>query len=87
MRHHRVPSAEAKVFLTAKSENRAAGRAVELGLDKEDMAKAQQQRDMQDATRKVAPMAIPVDAYVVDTTELNLDQVVEKVVTYVKNKI
>lgn len=81
------PKAEAKVFLTANSEHRAARRAVELGLDKEDMAKAQQQRDLQDSTRKVAPMAIPEDAFVVDTTELNLDEVVDKVVGYVKDKI
>ncbi len=81
------PTAEAKVYLTANSEHRAARRAAELGLDQGDMAKAQQQRDLQDSTRKVAPMAVPEDAYIVDTTELNLDQVVEKVVEYVQNKI
>ncbi|HEY1079862.1 MAG TPA: (d)CMP kinase [Bdellovibrio sp.] len=81
------PKAEAKVYLTANSEHRAARRAAELGLDQGDMAKAQQQRDLQDSTRKVAPMAVPEDAYIVDTTELNLDQVVEKVVEYVQNKI
>lgn len=81
------PKAEAKVYLTANSEHRAARRAAELGLDQGDMAKAQQQRDLQDSTRKVAPMAIPEDALVVDTTALNLDQVVDEVVKYVKNKI
>ncbi|NUN06200.1 MAG: (d)CMP kinase [Bdellovibrio sp.] len=81
------PQAQAKVYLTAHSANRAARRAAELGLDEGDMAKAQQQRDLQDSTRKVAPMAVPEDAYIVDTTELNLDQVVEKVVEYVQNKI
>lgn len=81
------PDAEAKVFLTASSEHRAARRAAELGLDQGDMAKAQQQRDHQDSSRKVAPMAIPPDALVVDTTTLNLEQVVDKVVEYVKNKI
>ncbi|ASD64478.1 (d)CMP kinase [Bdellovibrio bacteriovorus] len=81
------PSAEAKVYLTANSEHRAARRAAELGLDHEDMVKAQQQRDLQDSTRKVAPMAVPEDALVVDTTALNLNQVVDAVVEYVKNKI
>ena len=81
------PQAEAKVYLTASSEHRAARRAVELGLDQGDMAKQQQQRDLQDSTRKVAPMAVPPDALVVDTTELNLNQVVDKVVEYVKGKI
>ncbi|KYG61537.1 cytidylate kinase [Bdellovibrio bacteriovorus] len=81
------PKAEAKVYLTANSEHRAARRAAELGLDQGDMVKAQQQRDLQDSTRKVAPMAVPEDALVVDTTALNLDQVVDEVVKYVKNKI
>lgn len=81
------PQAEAKVYLTARSENRAARRAAELGLNQDDMVKAQQKRDLQDSTRKVAPMAVPEDALVVDTTELNLEQVVDKVVQYVQGKI
>jgi cytidylate kinase len=81
------PNAEAKVYLTANSEHRAARRAAELGLDQGDMVKAQKQRDHQDSTRKVAPMAVPADALVVDTTELNLDQVVDKVESYVQKRI
>ena len=81
------PKAEAKVYLTANSEHRAARRAAELGLDQGDMAKAQQQRDHQDSTRKVAPMAVPEDALIVDTTALNLEQVVDAVVNYVSSKI
>lgn len=81
------PQAEAKVYLTANSEHRAARRAAELGLDQGDMVKAQKQRDHQDSTRKVAPMAVPEDALVVDTTELNLDQVVDKVESYVQGRI
>lgn len=81
------PEAQAKVYLTAHSEHRAARRAAELGLDQEDMVKAQKQRDHQDSTRKVAPMAVPEDAFVVDTTTLNLEQVVDTVVNFVKAKI
>lgn len=81
------PDAEAKVYLTANSELRAARRATELGLDQGDMVKAQQQRDMQDSTRKVAPMAIPENAFVLDSTELNFDQVVSKVEEFVRTKI
>ncbi len=81
------PDAEAKVYLTANNELRAARRAAELGLDQGETVKAQQQRDHQDSTRKVAPMAIPQDAYVVDTSTMNLNQVVDAVVTYVQNKI
>ncbi len=81
------PQAEAKVYLTANSEHRAARRAAELGLDQSDMVKAQKERDHQDSTRKAAPMSVPEGAFVVDATELNLEQVVEKVYDYVKDKI
>lgn len=81
------PQAQAKVYLTASSEHRAARRAAELGLDQGAMEKAQQQRDLQDSTRKTAPMAVPEDALIVDTTELNLSQVVDRVVDFVKDKI
>lgn len=81
------PQAEAKVYLTANSEHRAARRAAELGLDQNDMVKAQKERDHQDSTRKAAPMSVPEGAFVVDATELNLEQVVDKVYDYVKDKI
>lgn len=51
------------------------------------MVKAQKERDHQDSTRKAAPMSVPEGAFVVDATELNLEQVVEKVYDYVKDKI
>lgn len=81
------PLATAKVFLTASSEHRAARRATELGLAQDDMVKAQKQRDHQDSTRKVAPMAIPDNAFVLDSTELNLEEVVSKVEQFVRTKI
>lgn len=81
------PEAQAKVYLTANSEHRAARRAAELGLDQNDMVKAQKERDHQDSTRKAAPMSVPEGAFVVDATELNLEQVVAKVYDYVKDKI
>lgn len=80
------PKAEAKVYLTARSENRALRRAQELGLDEKVLEEQQKQRDIQDSTRKVAPMQIPQDALVIDTSELSLEQVVEKVYQYVLSK-
>lgn len=81
------PQAAAKVYLTANSEHRAARRAAELGLDQQDMVKAQKERDHQDSTRKAAPMAVPEGAIVIDATDLNLEQVVDKVYSFVKEKI
>jgi cytidylate kinase len=81
------PRAEAKIYLTARSEDRASRRAQELGLDKDILERQQKQRDIQDSTRKVAPMQIPQDALVVDTSELNLEEVVQKAYQYAVPKI
>lgn len=81
------PQAQAKIYLTASSEHRAARRAAELGLDQGDMQEAQKVRDRQDSTRKAAPLSVPENALVVDTTELNLDEVVAKVEDFVRGKL
>lgn len=81
------PWAEAKIYLTARSEDRASRRAQELGLDKDVLQIQQKQRDIQDATRKVAPMQVPEDALVVDTSELTLEDVVEKAYAYIQKKL
>lgn len=75
------PQALMKVYLTASSEHRAARRAAELGLDKDETIEAQKTRDKQDSTRKAAPLQIPENAFVVDTTELSLEEVIDKVET------
>ncbi len=81
------PQAEAKIYLTANSENRAQRRAQELGLDEKALAAQQEQRDRQDSTRKTAPLQIPSDALVLDTTHLNFEAVVEAVEKFVRSKI
>jgi cytidylate kinase len=81
------PYAEVKIYLTARSDSRAQRRAQELGIDEKITAELQQQRDKQDSTRKTAPLSIPYDALVIDTTELSLEGVVEKVLQYTHGKI
>ena len=81
------PHAEVKIYLTARSDSRAQRRAQELGIDEKVTAELQQQRDQQDSTRKTAPLSIPHDALVIDTTELSLEGVVEKVLQYTHGKI
>jgi CMP/dCMP kinase len=81
------PQAEVKVYLTASSENRAQRRAQELGLDEKELEIQQKQRDEQDSTRKVAPLQIPQDAFVVDTTQMTLNDVIQKIYTYAQTKI
>lgn len=81
------PQALAKIYLTASSEHRAARRAAELGLDQEQTQEAQKVRDQQDSTRKAAPLSVPENAFVVDTTNMSLKEVVDKVETYVRTKL
>lgn len=81
------PHAEIKIYLTANSDNRAERRAQEQGLDIAHTAELQKQRDMQDSNRKVAPLQIPADALVLDTTKLDLKRVVETVIAHSQNII
>ena len=81
------PDAQAKIYLTASSEHRAARRAAELGLDQTETQEAQKVRDQQDSTRKAAPLQVPEQALVVDTTEMALDEVVKKVELFVRSKL
>lgn len=81
------PQAEVKVYLTASSEHRAQRRAQELGMDEKELVVQQKQRDQQDSTRKVAPLQVPKDALVVDTTQMTLDEVVKKIFEYAKPRI
>lgn len=81
------PQAEVKVYLTASSEHRAQRRAQELGLDEKELVLQQKQRDEQDSTRKAAPLQIPKDAFVVDATQLSLNEVISKIYDFAKAKI
>lgn len=81
------PNADAKIYLTASSEHRAARRAQELGMSESELQKQQHQRDHQDSTRKVAPLQIPEQALVIDTTHLNLKEVVDQIEIYVRSKL
>jgi cytidylate kinase len=75
------PDACCKVFLTASAEARAQRRCLELqaaGRDArfEDILEDQRARDLQDTTRAVAPLRKAEDAVEVDSSDLNLEEVV-----------
>lgn len=81
------PFAEIKIYLTARSEDRALRRALEQGSDVRDIENAQKIRDLQDSSRKAAPLQIPEKAIVIDTTNLDLQGVVNKVQYYIDEKL
>lgn len=79
------PQAEAKIYLTARSESRAERRAKEQGLSAESLMEEQNKRDHQDSTRKAAPLQIPENAFVVDTTAMDFEEVVGAVENHVRS--
>lgn len=81
------PEAIVKIYLTARSESRAARRAAEQGANLQEIKEAQKVRDAQDKGRKTAPLQIPERAHVVDASDLTLDQVVDQVYKIVKNAL
>lgn len=79
-----LPDATLKLYLTADSEARAARRAAENGDGFVDTKEKLIARDQADSTRKVSPLEMAPDATLVDTTHMNLDEVVDYVLGLVK---
>ncbi len=75
-----APDAGLKVFLTADEAERARRRAAEHGLDESRVMAEQAERDRRDATRDYSPLKAAADAIEVDTTALEIDDVVERIV-------
>jgi cytidylate kinase len=82
------PDAQAKFYLTASAEARAARRARELGRAEDVSAVGADllRRDELDSTRAVSPLARATDAVEVDTTHLSIDEVVDRLVDIVLNR-
>jgi len=81
------PDAALKVYLDASAEERADRRYKQLkdkGLDANlaTLLRDIQQRDARDSNRSVAPLQKSVDAKVLDTTSLTIDQSVDTVVRW-----
>jgi CMP/dCMP kinase len=82
------PDAQAKIYLTASPQARAERRAKELGagIDVAAVAADLERRDRLDSTRKVSPLARAADAVDVDTTQLSIDEVVDRLVDIVLSR-
>ncbi|WP_135384833.1 (d)CMP kinase [Vibrio tasmaniensis] len=84
--------AEAKIFLDASAEERASRRLKQLqqkGLDVkfDDLLSEIQERDDRDRNRPVAPLRPAEDALVLDSTSMNIEQVVKKALHYIESKL
>ncbi|GLG83046.1 (d)CMP kinase [Acinetobacter calcoaceticus] len=85
------PEANAKIYLTASAESRAERRVKQLqgmGLDAKinDILANIQARDKRDMEREVAPLKPAKDAYIIDSSELTIDQVFKLMVDYVDSR-
>ena len=78
-----APDAAVKVFLTASPEERARRRAEELGTDVGTVLRDQTLRDAQDMDREHSPLLQGPGAVEVDTTGLDVDGVVRRIVELV----
>ena len=75
------PAANPKIYLTADASVRAQRRAGELGTDQVgDVAAAIARRDEFDSSRATSPLTRAEDAIEVDTTNLSIDEVVQRLV-------
>lgn len=84
-----LPDAEYKFFLTADREERAKRRTEELRVQgynviPELIAKDILQRDQDDASREVGALKILDDSIVIDTTNLTIEQVLEKILAIIQ---
>lgn len=86
-----LPGATVKLYLTASAEERARRRWLEMqqkGASDtyEQVLEDLKKRDDQDMNREVDPLRPTEDAVVVDSTEMNFEQVVEYILAIVKEK-
>ncbi len=86
------PNADVKFFITASTEIRAKRRFEELrtkGKDTpfEKVLQDMIERDERDAKRATAPMKPAEDAYIFDTSEMSIQDVVQKAEEIIENKL
>ena len=87
-----LPDADLKIFLTADVSERARRRMLQLeekgikeSLDKieEDIRK----RDIQDTTRKASPLKQADDAVLVDTSDISIEETVDRIISMAKERM
>ncbi|MEV7007569.1 (d)CMP kinase [Streptosporangium sp. NPDC051022] len=82
-----VPDAPVKIYLTASADARALRRTAELtGTTVQVQKAAMARRDTLDSTRKADPLAMAADAVELDTTALNLEEVIAEILRLIKEK-
>ena len=88
-----LPNAKLKIFLTASSRVRAERRYKQLnetgkleGATFESILKDIEERDYRDSHRETAPLKAADDAVIIDTSELSIDEVKQRIVESFKQR-
>ena len=87
-----LPNAEIKLFITASQEVRAKRRFEQVVLkdknaDLEKVLEDLKQRDYNDENRNIAPLKCADDAILVDNTNLNIEETVQKCLEIISKKL
>ncbi len=87
-----LPDAQVKIFLTASAQARAMRRTLQLEqkgepADYEKILEDIIKRDHNDSTREIAPLKPAEDSIIVDTTDLDLEQSVNKIKELIKGRM
>ncbi len=85
------PNADVKIYLDASIEERAKRRYKEnqeknIDMTYEEVYENIRKRDENDKSKEIGALKVAEDSIIVDTTSLNIDQVVEKIICIIKEK-
>lgn len=85
------PNADVKIYLDATEEERAKRRYKEMqekniNMSYEEVRENIKQRDETDKHKEIGSLKIAPDSIIVDTTNLNIDEVVRKILTIINEK-
>ena len=86
------PNADVKFYLIADIKTRASRRYQELktiydSADEKTIEKELSERDFRDSHREYSPATQPKDAHIIDTSDLNIEEMLEKTVKIIENKL
>ena len=86
-----LPDADVKIYLTASSLTRAKRRYLELqekgtGCNLDEIQKDIEERDQRDMNREISPLRQAEDAVLVDSSDLTIQQVVDRILQIFRSK-
>ena len=87
-----LPEADLKIFLTASVAERARRRFLEMKekgeeCSEEEIRREIEERDYRDMHREISPLVQAEDAVLLDTSDMTLEQVVERITALAKEKM